>query len=168
MLWIRDILALLRIRILLFSSLPDKMPTKKNVFFLQVFLLITLHQFSKAKTFFACWWKDPDPVLYKIIMDLDPGAQKHANSTDPDPQHWWYHWEKRRMTRSTDPQTRIKYLCQRNRGARNYPVPHLVKKLLDAFIFFLAKRILYRLIFAADVPELKSKVRRPNLFIYVN
>jgi hypothetical protein len=44
---------LLLVRILLFSSLPDKMPTKNNFFFQRFlayyFLKVHLHQFSKIK-----------------------------------------------------------------------------------------------------------------------
>ncbi len=74
---------LIRIRILLFSSVADKQPTK-NMFFAYYFLKVHLHQSSKIKsqkklqkeeikvflTFFACSWKDPD--LDKIMTDTDP------------------------------------------------------------------------------------------------
>ena len=34
----------------------------------------------KVVTFFACWWKDPDPDLYKM-------TKKHMDITDPDPHY---------------------------------------------------------------------------------
>ncbi len=82
----------IRIRILLFSSVTFKMPTKNNLF-LQVFMLIPFWRYiyiilqrQKVKKtvkvkvflhFFAGWWKDPDP-------EVDPYKKK---ITDPD-EHW--------------------------------------------------------------------------------
>ncbi len=45
-------------------------------------------------TFFACWWKDPDP---------DPGGPKHTDPTDPDQQHWEVlsHLSRRSQARTT-------------------------------------------------------------------
>ncbi len=89
-----------RIRILLFSSVADKMPTKKKFFFFsKPFCLLlfegptftSVFKDKKSKrskiiveinvflTFFACWWKDPDPVG-PVTYGTDPA--------DPDPQHW--------------------------------------------------------------------------------
>ncbi len=86
-LWIRK-----RIRILLFSSVADKMPTEN--FFL---LLITFsgtftsvfndkkskgsHKIVEIRVFltcYTCWQKDPDP--YKIMTDPDPGGLKTCGS----------------------------------------------------------------------------------------
>ncbi len=67
----------------LFSSVVDKMPTKKICFFL-FFLFTTFWRYissvftdkslkevqNKISYFFACWWKDPYP--YKIVTYLDP------------------------------------------------------------------------------------------------
>ncbi len=66
----------LRIRILLFSSEADKMPTKNNFFFFKFFCLLLfgsvftsafkvkrIHKIVEINVFlyfFACWWKDPD------------------------------------------------------------------------------------------------------------
>ncbi len=80
--------AYLRIRIPLFSSVSDKMPTKIKVFF-KAFLLITFgryiyfsfrrsHTIVEMKfflTFFVCWWNDPDP--YKIMTDPVPEGPKN-------------------------------------------------------------------------------------------
>ncbi len=78
--WIHVILVWIRIRILLFSSLTFKTPTKnwffKRSFSAYYFLKVHLHLFSKIKkskrspktvgitvflTIFAWWQKDPDP-----------------------------------------------------------------------------------------------------------
>jgi hypothetical protein len=77
----------------LFSSVADKMPTT-NMFIFNVFLLIAFsgtftrskirsHKIKVFLTFLVCWWKDLDP--YKIMIDPDPGGQKHMDP-DPDPQ----------------------------------------------------------------------------------
>jgi hypothetical protein len=80
----------LRIRILLFSPVTFKRPTKSKLF-LRTFLLITYHVFTSVfkdakllrslKTveiifskFFACWWKDLDPE-----PDLEPDPDQNKN-----------------------------------------------------------------------------------------
>jgi hypothetical protein len=44
-------------------------------------------------TIFDWWWKDPvpdpDPYTWLMDQDQDPGAKKHTDRTDPDPQHWF-------------------------------------------------------------------------------
>ncbi len=78
-------------------SVADKMPTKYKFFLKQVFCLlffkgcftsVFIDKKSKRShkiveinfflTFFACWWKDPDP--YKIMTDPDPGGPKTYGS----------------------------------------------------------------------------------------
>jgi hypothetical protein len=84
--WIRDILV--RIRILLFSSVADKKQTKNKDFCLLVFegTFTSVFKDKKSKrshkkvemkdflTFFACLWKEPGPDLHKIMTDPDPGG----------------------------------------------------------------------------------------------
>jgi hypothetical protein len=78
------------IRILLFSSLTLKMPTKNNfclnIFSAYYFLKVHIHNFPKIKSqkesqivgikvflaIFAWWQKDPDPDPYLWLMDPDP------------------------------------------------------------------------------------------------
>jgi hypothetical protein len=66
----------LRILILLFSSVADKMPKISCFFFKGCFYVLEVHLHPSTKmksqkevkiveikvflTFFACWWKDPD------------------------------------------------------------------------------------------------------------
>ncbi len=88
-LWVR-----IRIRIVPFSSVGDKMPTNKFfcLFVFEGYIFTSVFTFRDKKskrshkkveikvflTFFACWWKDPGP--YKIMTDPDPGGPKTNSS----------------------------------------------------------------------------------------
>ncbi len=60
-----------------FPSVADKMSTKNNKYiFSKFFCLLDFWRYIYINffTFFACWWRDPDPN--KIMTDPDPVGQK--------------------------------------------------------------------------------------------
>ncbi len=82
-LWLMDPGPRIRIRILLCSSLTFKTQTKTN---LKHFFAYYLHKRSHKTvgiesflTIFA-WWYDPDPYLWLMDQDPDPGGPKTCGS----------------------------------------------------------------------------------------
>jgi hypothetical protein len=86
----------IRIRIPLFSSVADKMPTKNKIFFLLhfegTFTVCTIHQSSKLKcqknsritvflTFFCMLMEKSGSGSVQVMTDPDPGGAKTYGST---------------------------------------------------------------------------------------
>jgi hypothetical protein len=115
MLRFRDILARIRTsdywirirhRILLYSSLTFKTPTKQTFFCLLLFegtftsifknkkvIKKSQNIMNKGFSYYFCLMIEGcgsragwDPYLW--LMDPDPGGRKHTDSADPDPQHY--------------------------------------------------------------------------------
>jgi hypothetical protein len=103
--WIRIRIGI-RLRILIFSSVSEKMATKKVIFFCFLFfdatfsLEIKSHSQNRRIKVFLLFFLDDkkvESVRYFLLMDPDPGGPKHTDPTNPDPapdpQHCMAHLE---------------------------------------------------------------------------